>query len=719
MRFNPVLMLAIPLLLALMSAANTRAFELDELFASPSLTGTAPSAPKWSPDSARFVFTWNRAGVNGRRLWLADKTGGQLRPLTETGVSDFAWLDNSTVLMLREGVLWRVTVDSGELVKLADLGRGAGDLRLAPDGRHAAVLQSGDLQLVALDSGKVRSLTQLGIPGLSPLQRGRYSRREREIGPGIWGGPRYSWSPDSSTLAVHIVDRRQMRQVPFPNYLDQETVPNHVRRGYPGDSNEIRQVGLVDAASGNLKLIELPAPDATQVLGFSWSAAGALLIDTAADTAVDRNIYVLDPTDHEPQQVWHERRTSRMYTSFAADWHPDGERLLVLSDREDRYGLYVLDPGQPDQLPSRITDERFDVLSAPHVVAAADAVYFAGNGEGPASRHAYRFDTASGDTQRLSAQPGHHTIYPSPDGQHAVLRTHNDTTPPELWIAGSSGAPGRSVTDSTTAAFKARALPRVEYVSFASQIDDYTLHARIMTPANIEPGQRHPVLFGPVYSNTVRNQWRGVYSLMQQYLVDLGYIVVQVDVRGSTGYGRAFREAFLLDFAGDDLDDLASAVAYMEAQPYVDPDRIGIWGSSYGGTLSVYSLLKKPGLFQAAAAAAAAVDPDFFGTDDVAIVRRPDSHPAIFDRKAINFVDNLEDHLLLIHGMQDHVVPFKTTATLAEALIKAGKDFDFAFAPGATHSWAREPGYQRYLFGKLVDFFERHLGSAPAPQRDP
>jgi dipeptidyl-peptidase-4 len=147
----------------------------------------------------------------------------------------------------------------------------------------------------------------------------------------------------------------------------------------------------------------------------------------------------------------------------------------------------------------------------------------------------------------------------------------------------------------------------------------------------------------------------------------------------------------------------------MESLDYVDADRIGIWGSSYGGTLSVYSLLMKPGLFQVGVAAAAAVDPMFFGTDDVAIVRRPQTHPEIFERKALKFAANLEDKLLFIHGMQDHVVPFKTTAVLAEELIKQGKDFDFAFAPGATHGWSREQDYNRYLFGKIIEYFDRHL----------
>ena len=102
----------------------------------------------------------------------------------------------------------------------------------------------------------------------------------------------------------------------------------------------------------------------------------------------------------------------------------------------------------------------------------------------------------------------------------------------------------------------------------------------------------------------------------------------------------------------------------------------------------------------------------FFGTDDVAIVRRPDSDPEIYKNIARRYAANLEDHLLIIHGMQDQVVPFKTTAVLAEELIKNGKDFDFAFAPGATHAWSREPYYQQFLFRKLLAHFDRYLMSA-------
>jgi dipeptidyl-peptidase-4 len=227
------------------------------------------------------------------------------------------------------------------------------------------------------------------------------------------------------------------------------------------------------------------------------------------------------------------------------------------------------------------------------------------------------------------------------------------------------------------------------------------------------------VIFGPVYSNTTRNRWNGQNGLLQQHLVlDRGYIVVQVDVRGSTGYGRDFREEFLMDWGGSDLDDLHSTVDYLKTLPYVDGDRIGIWGSSYGGTLTVYSLLKKPGLFKAGVAAAPATDPYFFGLDDVAISRRPKEYPETFQRGAAQYAGNLQDHLLIIHGMADDVVPFKTSVVLAEELMKKGKDFDFAFAPAATHGWSQRDYYARYFYRKLLDHFDRYIGPGVPAARD-
>ena len=683
---------------------------LDDLFATPKLTGTIPSRPVWAPNSKHFAFSWNEPGKPGRGLWVSTKDGKEVRlrsHMESASVRDIVWTDANTIMSLRGNYLWKTSLRQEEDLQFMAVETGAHNLSIAPSDNQAAYIKNGDLWIADFTSKQNRQLTELGIASLSSLRRGRYSRLEREIGPGIWSGPTYKWSPDGKTIAFHEVDRRQMRKVPFPDYLAAETNPNEVRRGYPGDHNEIRRVGLLDVESSDIIYLDLPNPEANQIINFNWSPSGTLLIDIASDTAVERTLFVVAPGKSQLREIWRSVRETRMYTSFGSTWHPDGQHVIFLSDMGDRYGLYSIDTSISGGRPQLLTDPSYDVLSAPRI--AGKSLFYEGNGVNPYEQQVYRLNSSGGDPEQVTRLSGRNVGYPSPDGRHLVFIHSNDTSPPELYVVNSEGGDATRVTHSPLPDFTERTLATAEYVSFPSLVDDYTLHARIVKPNQMKPGTKYPVLFGPVYSNTARNRWTGNYSLVQQLLANKGYIIVQVDSRGSNGYGRAFREEFLLGFADQDIEDYASAVAYMEALEYVDPDRIGIWGSSYGGTLSVYSLLKKPGLFQVGVAAAAAVDPMFFGTDDVAIVRRPQTHPEIFERKAINYAKNLEDKLLFIHGMQDHVVPFKTTATLAEEMIKQGKDFDFAFAPGATHGWSRERNYDRYLFGKLIEYFDRHL----------
>ena len=706
----------IGLLMAMPATVTAQAAELmlDDLFATPKLTGTTPSRPAWAPNSEHFAFSWSEPGKSGRGLWVSTSDGKEVQLLsnsTSPSVRDIVWTDANTVVSLRGTDLWQTSLNQGDDLRLMAVEAGAHNLSISPSGNQVAYIVNGDLWLADFRSKQNRQLTAIGIASLSTLRKGRYSRPERDIGPGIWSGPTYKWSPDGKTIAFHVVDRREMRKVPFPDYLAKETNPNEVRRGYPGDPNEIRRVGLLDVATGNITYLDLPDPHANQVIDFNWSPDGALLVDTASDTAVERKLFIVAPGESQLREIWSGVRESRMYTSFGSAWHPDGKKVVFLSDMGDRYGLYTIDASPSKDLPQLLTDPAYDVLSTP--IVAGDALFYAGNGVNPYEQHVYRLNRSGGDPRQITRLAGRNVGYPSPDGRHLVFMHSNDTSPPELYVVSSEGGDAERVTHSPLPAFTERTWPAAEYVSFPSLVDDYTLHARILKPANMQPGKQYPVLFGPVYSNTARNRWAGNYSLIQHLLASKGYIIVQVDSRGSNGYGRAFREEFLLGFADQDIEDYASAVTYMESLSYVDPDRIGIWGSSYGGTLSVYSLLMKPGLFQVGVAAAAAVDPLFFGTDDVAIVRRPQTHPEVFERKALKYAANLEDKLLFIHGLQDHVVPFKTTAVLAEELIKQGKDFDFVFAPGATHGWSRERHYNRYLFGKIIEYFDQHLAAPP------
>ena len=694
---------------------------LDRIFSRNPITGMSPTNPVWSPDSSQLAFLWKDAIASRREIWLVAGDGTGLRQLTHAsdgakGVSQIVWTpDSASLIFIRGGDLWQYSLKEDSEIRLPTDPGSKSSLAVSPNGRYASFLQAGDLWLLELGSKELTQATDVGVDPISSIPLGTYNRPDVEIGPYVWGGPTYRWSPDSQTIAVHHVDRRHMRVVPFPYYLDDETTLNKLRRGYPGDANEHRTVGFYDINSGDLNLLDLPEPTETRIVDFSWSSTGTLLIDRESDTATDRWLHQARPADAEKlQQLWHDHRDTRVYTSVGSAWHPDGKRVILLSDLKDRYGLYLLENGNA---PTRLTNARFDVTAPPTISKSAGRIFFQSNEPSPAERHVFNLPVDGGAATRITTMPGDNRPYPSPDGSRVAILHSNDVTPTELYLAAADGqsAP-QQITDSQPAEFKQKSWAVARYMKFPSRIDAHTLHARVLEPADLDRSRRYPVIFGPVYSNTVRNRWSGRYALIQQLLVERGYIVVQVDVRGSTGYGRDFREDFLMDFGGKDIEDLHSAVEHLAKLPYVDAERFGIWGSSYGGTLTIYSLFKKPGLFKAGVACAAAVDPFFFGTDDVAIVRRPETNPSAFARGAAQYAGNLQDHLLLIHGIQDDVVPFKTTVMLAEELMRQGKDFDFAFAPGATHRWSQKPHHARYLFNKLITHFDRYLKNG---HRDP
>jgi dipeptidyl-peptidase-4 len=235
------------------------------------------------------------------------------------------------------------------------------------------------------------------------------------------------------------------------------------------------------------------------------------------------------------------------------------------------------------------------------------------------------------------------------------------------------------------------------------------------------------VILGPVYANTVRNrwvdreEWRGAFNTLQEYFaLEGGYIGFHVDVRGSVGYGSGFEDRLLRDYGGIDVEDIHSAVEYLKTLPYVDAARIGIWGSSYGGLMTAMSLFKKPGVYAAGVAGAPATNVRHATTGEVKVARLPGDPSSTYDRmSAVTHAAGLRDPLLIIHGMQDDVVLFKDSVTLAEALLRSDRTtFEFAFVPSSVHNWTLDPHYARYLLGRLAAHFDRFL-KPPGPGASP
>jgi dipeptidyl-peptidase-4 len=702
----------------------------------------------WSPNSANLAFLWNEHGSPFRDIWVVSASDTAPRRLTDMGktypyqdgvdpdpykalaqsieartrggVSDFAWTPDSAALVFTyRGDLFRTSLDGSGLARLTQGGGAGSSLAFSPDGRFVSFLRGGDLWLFNPATRATIRATHVGVPAIGEVPVGQYHRPDVEVGSYVWAAdrPAYVWSPDGKYIAFHYEDRRQMRTVPFPYYLTDETSMNVHRRGYPGDHDEIRAVGFYTVDEGQMRLVDLPDPTLRTIGSVAWSPdSRLLLVDESTDVAEDRWLYAVKRENRAFEEVWHDHGDGRVNLTAVSQWTTDGRGVVFVGDLDDRYRLYSLPLGS--RTPKRLTSGTWDVAGARGAgaitVSPRREIFFVSTEKSPYERQVYRMPEDGGAITQITSLPGVHTPIVSPDGSTVALLSSNDVTPTELYLVGAGGGPERRITHSPPPEFYEYHWVQPRYVTFKSRTDNFTLHARILEPPGLVRGKKYPVIFGSTYSNTVRNQWAGLNATLQQYLaLERGYIGVLVDVRGSTGYGRAFREKFLMDWGGGDVEDLQSAVDYLKTLPYVDGDRIGIWGSSYGGLLTVFTLFEKPGLFAAGVAGAPALDPSFFGTDDVEITRLPNTHPEAFRRSALQLGEKLRDHLLIIQGMQDDVVPFKTTVMLAERLMKLGKDFDIAIAPTAPHGWSQKEYYAVFMLRKRPAL-RPLLGARPA-----
>ena len=737
---------------ALAAPASGKELTLDRITALPALTGTAPVRPAWSPDSRRIAFLWNDRGMPFRDVWVADaETGGPRRvtdldrgprenvargedalgqdPLaaltrafaerTRGGVSDLVWTpDGGALVLVFEGNLFRVGSDGGTTEQLTVSRASRSQLAFSPDGRFLSWVEEGDLWLWNQANQERVRATNVGEPAIGVVPGARYSRLDREI-------VSYRWSPDSRHLALEIDDRTNVRKEPIPNYIGEATHTRHLRRDYPGENDFVRAVEIYSIADAKTARPGLGDFTHRLVNSYGWAPEGPirLFVDQVSQDAVHRWLWLFSPEDGALRELWHDERETRNSARLTSSrWRSDGAAILFTSDRDGRHHLHSL--AVADGTVRQLTEGEWSVVSpafgGPWVDASAKAreVFFVATRKSPYERHVYRMPESGGPPVEVTSLPGVHSPALSPDGTKLALLHSSDVVPPELYLIGAAGGVAeRRITSSALAEFQEYDWVEARYVTFPSGVDGTTIHGRLQEPAGIDRrdrGKKYPAILGPVYSNTVRNQWPGLTGAFQQYLVERGYLVLQVDIRGSSGYGRKFREDLFLDYGGIDVEDLASGAAYLKSLPYVDPDRVGIWGWSYGGLLTTMSLFKKPGVYAAGVAGAPATNVWHALTGQTENLRRPDTHPEAYrESSAASYGENLQDPLMLIHGLQDDVVLFKDSVTLAEKLMMLGKNFDFVILPSATHSYGLKNYVARFVLTKVAEHFDRHLGPGP------
>ena len=707
------------------SDATPGRLSIDRLYRLPWVTGTKPVAPHWSPDSEQLAFLWNDDGTNFRDVWLTDAHGATPKRLTrlprpptpanpgadveqlqlvaraetDPGVTSLEWSsDGRTLLFTAHGQLYALRPGE-EPSRIEAAGAAVQELAAAPAGNRAAYLSGADLYVLRVDVSPAVA-TRVYAPGRT----------------GVYVEAFY-WSPDGSRLAIIEADDTRVPKRGIPNYLAAETALVDVKRPFPGEPSESRRLGVVAIDGGDVRWAAAGPNPLDEFSSVAWSPDGrSLLVDRNDLYIKDRRLMIVDAATGASRLLLRESDPHNVTAEWWADWAPDGRGVYFLSDRDNDYHVYYqpLAGGEP----RRVTRGPWAVFSAT-VSTGAKALFVVTNEGRPEERHVYRVPLRGGPPVRLTASPGTHQPVPSPDGRVIADLFSSDLEPPELYVQPTDAKARTRVTHSPLPEFSQYRWVAARYVEFKNIHDGTTLHARLTLPLDFDPRRKYPAILGSVYSNTVHNQWGGrIYHPtwgIDQYLAQQGYVIMNVDISGSSGHGKVFRQRIREDYGGVDVEDLYSGVRYLVSQGFVDPARVGIWGSSYGGLLTTMSLFKHPGVYKAGVAGAPATSLFHAETGEMRTMMAPEDHAEQYARSSAFLQSGgLADHLMIIHGMKDDVVLFKDSVTLTQRLILQGHDVDLVILPDSPHGWDTEGLAQtRFAFHKLADCFKSQLGEGP------
>ncbi|MBC7893164.1 MAG: S9 family peptidase, partial [Sphingobacteriaceae bacterium] len=395
----------------------------------------------------------------------------------------------------------------------------------------------------------------------------------------------------------------------------------------------------------------------------------------------------------------------------------DNETAVFHSEADGYSHLYAVNvrTGAKKQL----TSGKFEVQQA-QLSQDRKTIFFQSNEVHPGEQHFYRMAATGGERVRLTNLPGANDVTLSPDETQLLIRRSTATQPWELYVqAAKSGAKAEQLTQSLTPEFKSYAWREPQIVTVKAA-DGAEIYARLYTPeAGKKTGAAVVFVHGAGYLQNAHKWWSQYFReyMFNNLLVEKGYVVLDLDYRASAGYGRDWRTGIYRHMGGKDLSDHLDGAKFLVQNHGVDAKRIGIYGGSYGGFITLMALFTSPGTFAAGAALRPVTDWAAYNHPYTAnILNEPQTDSLAYRRSSpIYFADGLKDHLLICHGMVDVNVHFQDVVRLSQRLIELKKEnWEVAAYPVEDHGFV-EPSSWTDEYRRILKLFEETLAKPKVP----
>jgi len=726
--------------------------------------GISPESPRWSPSGNNLYFTWtenvdsmpslyvvregsripqkvtleerknlptegnyNRKRTmyvyskNGDIFLLNLKTGNTLQ-ITSTSTPETSPVFNlkeDKIIFVSGNNIFSWDINKGTFNQLTDFRSGKEQATETPyRNENEKWLYNSQLTLfkTLAERKRLREITLNESKAMAPV-----SPKTIFTGQGTTGSVRMS--PDEKYVTWIQTQRGEEKNTIVPNYVTESGYTGEIQsRPKVGTSQYSSKLYIFDISRDTVYQAvsgDIPGLSEKRLMTFRppvWSDDGSrAVVEVLSTDNKDRWIMLLDVgtgklklLDNQHDSAWIGGPGTR---SGLLGWLPDNKTIYFQSEESGYSHLYLLDVQTGEK--KAITSGNFEVYE-PKLSNDGKYWYFISNETDPGIRELYRMPVRGGERTRLTSFGGGVEYTLSPDEKYFALRVSFANRPWELYIMeNKEKAIPVKITESLTPEFRAYNWRTPEYVRFRAS-DGTMIPARLYRPANnVRNGAAVIFVHGAGYLQNAHRWWSSYFCeyMFHNFLVDNGYTVLDIDYRGSAGYGRDWRTAIYRHMGGKDLDDHIDGAKYLVEEHQIDPERIGIYGGSYGGFITLMAMFTKPGVFAAGAALRPVTDWAHYNHGYTSnILNTPVADSIAYVRSSpIYYAEGLIGELLICHGMIDDNVHFQDVVRLVQRLIELGKDnWELAVYPLESHSF-REPSSWTDEYKRIFKLFERTL----------
>ncbi len=718
--------------------AGTLPLTIDRFVGSPSLDGPSVNGLKIAPDGSRVTFLkgkeedfrtqdlWEYDIASGATRMLVDSTvllGGAEEELDEVekarrerqrirakGIVEYSWSkDGRALLFPLNGDLYYLPL-GGEPKRLTDTDAFETDARFSPKGHFVSFIREKNLYVIDLATGEEHQLTDEGGGTILMGMAEFVAQEEMDRDTGYW------WAPDERHIAFTRVDESPVKLVNRYEITKDGAVTTIPQR-YPfaGTPNVTIALGVVDVASGAKSWIDLGPEEDIYLARVDWLPDSQRLAFQRESRDQKRLDLVIAPIDGgAPATILSETAKTWINLHHSLKFLEHSDRFIWASERTGFRHLYLY--ATDGTLVGPLTEGDWVVSGLERVDEAAGRVYFTGFADGPLERHLYvvPLDPDPGAMERLTPEEGWHAVDVGEDGSVFVDHYSAPDTPPRVALKKTDGSLLTFIEenrlDKTHPYYPYRAgRPLISFGTIAAE-DGTPLYYTLLKPADFDSTRRYPAIvsvYGGPGAQRVARRWSIDFDEM---LTRAGFVVMKLDNRGSTNRGKAFEDVLYRAMGETEVADQVAGAHFLASLPYVDGNRIGVYGWSYGGYMTLQLLAKAPDVFKAGMAVAPVTDWRLYDTHYTERYLGDPADGDVYEKASIfPYVDGIRPHALrLVHGMADDNVFFDNSVKLMSRLQDTRKPFALMTYPGKRHG-IRGEATQAHLWTQALDFFDRHL----------